>query len=607
MGGDARNWDEESYRKSILKEREIQSRTVFRTVFAPSSQNPEYIVVASSDGSVAPYSISSCISNHHLWFSKSGNQMNMCASSSVAEPFCLLKGHNGPAYDVKFFGDGDDSLLLSCGDDGRIQGWRWNTILNSGCHAQETDLKPVLDLVNPQHKGPWGSLSPIPENNAIAIDYQGGSIFSAAGDSCAYCWDVETSKIKMVFRGHTDYLHCIVARNSSNQIITGSEDGSMRIWDCRNGKCVNIIEPKQIKSKEAFPWISCIGLDSSESWLILAVGAEPLLSRFDLNGMTLSQIQCAPQSAFSISLHPSGYFPLPQYFPLLRLLVHLGLLDEIGRQCLIRVPFDQFPTLTSVSRKWKQEVESKEFLQERKTSGFNQSLIGLIQTHPINFLTPKKSTASTAAAYRLCLFEPGKSQLKELPPIPGCEDGLPRFCHCAGVGRKIVVIGGWNTKTWELLNSVYIYDLITGMWRRGVDMPGGKRSSFACASDLDCMVYIAGGHDQEKNTLRSALAYDVLGDVWFSLPDMARPRDESKGLLSAGKFHVIGGYETEMQGDFDKSAEIFDVNTWKWDWDEKDILETDVCHKTCVFDHQGNLYKCDSDIWHACMVPRGID
>ncbi|KAI3983037.1 hypothetical protein MKX01_035318 [Papaver californicum] len=347
MGGDARNWDEESYRKSILREREIESRTVFRTIFAPSpSQNPEYIVVASSDGSVAPYSISSCISDHHIWFNKSRNQKNVCGASSVAEPFCLLQGHNGPAYDVKFFGDGDDSLLLSCGDDGCIQGWRWSTILNSGSpvHAQETDLKPILNLVNPQHKGPWGSLSPIPENNALAIDYQGGSIFSAAGDSCAYCWDVETGKIKMVFRGHTGYLHCIVARNSSNQIITGSEDGSMRIWDCRSGKCINVIDPeKQMKSKEAFPWVSCVGLDSSESWLacgsgrslsiwnlpasecilrietcsptqdlvfddnqILAVGAEPLLNRFDLNGMTLSKIQCAPQSAFSISLHPSG-------------------------------------------------------------------------------------------------------------------------------------------------------------------------------------------------------------------------------------------------------------------------------------------------------------
>ncbi|KAI3977301.1 hypothetical protein MKX01_000214 [Papaver californicum] len=271
-----------------------------------------------------------------------------------------------------------------------------------------------------------------------------------------------------------------------------------------------------------------------------------------------------------------------------------GLLDEIGRQCLIRIPFDQFPTLTSVSRKWKEQIESKEFLQQRKTSGFNQSLIGLIQTHPVTFLTPNKSRASTAPLYRLGLFEPGKHELNELPPIPGCEDGLPRFCHCAGVGRNIVVIGGWNTKTWELLNTVYIYDLITATWRRGVDMPGGKRSSFACASDLNRMVYIAGGHDQDKNTLRSALAYDVLGDVWFSLPDMARPRDECKGLFYGGKFNIIGGYQTEMQGDFDKSAEIFYVDTWNWDSDEKEILETDSCHKTCAFDHHGNLYKCDS-------------
>nr|GEZ57420.1 THO complex subunit 6 [Tanacetum cinerariifolium] len=36
------------------------------------------------------------------------------------EPNCLLHGHNGPAYDGKLYGDGEDSLLLSCGDDGRI-------------------------------------------------------------------------------------------------------------------------------------------------------------------------------------------------------------------------------------------------------------------------------------------------------------------------------------------------------------------------------------------------------------------------------------------------------------------------------------------------------
>ncbi|KAF6143711.1 hypothetical protein GIB67_021721 [Kingdonia uniflora] len=61
-------------------------------------------------------------------------------------------------------------------------------------------LKPVLDLTNPQDKGPWGALSPVPENNAIAVDYQ------------------EIGQIKAVFKGHSDYLHCVVARNSRNQV-----------------------------------------------------------------------------------------------------------------------------------------------------------------------------------------------------------------------------------------------------------------------------------------------------------------------------------------------------------------------------------------------------
>lgn len=63
MCGDATNWDEEAYKESILREREIQTRTVFRTVWAPSlNPNPECVVVASSDGSIASYSVSSCVS-----------------------------------------------------------------------------------------------------------------------------------------------------------------------------------------------------------------------------------------------------------------------------------------------------------------------------------------------------------------------------------------------------------------------------------------------------------------------------------------------------------------------------------------------------------------
>ncbi|MED6183243.1 hypothetical protein PIB30_036132 [Stylosanthes scabra] len=348
MRGDATDWDENVYRERLLKEREIQTRTVFRTAWAPSplNPNPHSFVVASSDGSVASYSIPSCISNLK-------NNTDAYAGRLLAEPDCFFHGHDGPAYDVKFYGDGEDALLLSCGDDGFIRGWRWKELANSNSvdSTQGSNIKPILDLVNPQHKGPWGALSPVPENNAIAVNSQGGSVFSASGDSCAYCWDVETGKVKMVFKGHSDYLHCIVARNSSNQIITGSEDKTARIWDCKSGKCIKVIDPsKDLNTKGYVSWVGSVALDASESWLacssgrnisiwnlpaseclsristhasvqdmifdsnqILAVGADSLLNRFDMNGAILSQIKCAPSSAFSVSLHPVGVVAVGGY------------------------------------------------------------------------------------------------------------------------------------------------------------------------------------------------------------------------------------------------------------------------------------------------------
>ncbi|CAI9100661.1 OLC1v1037807C2 [Oldenlandia corymbosa var. corymbosa] len=276
------------------------------------------------------------------------------------EMLLVLTRHAGPAYDVKFYGHGEDALLLSCGDDGRIRGWKWNEISDFEFLRQGGNMKPVLDLVNPQHKGPWGALSPIPENNAIAVHTQDGSVFAAAGDSCAYCWDLETCKIKMVFKGHSDYLHSVVARPSRSQVITGSEDGKVRIWDCKSGKCTQVLDPTKYENLKE-PYISCIALDESESWLvsgsgrslslwnlpacecvsrittrasiqdvvfekneILAVGVEALLSRYNMNGDIVSQIQCAPQSLFSVSLHSSGVVAVAGYGALVDIISQFG-------------------------------------------------------------------------------------------------------------------------------------------------------------------------------------------------------------------------------------------------------------------------------------------
>uniref|UniRef100_A0A0E0M0D7 Uncharacterized protein n=1 Tax=Oryza punctata TaxID=4537 RepID=A0A0E0M0D7_ORYPU len=324
---DARGWDEAAYRRGILRERDLSCRTLFRAVFfdhhddGDDPSDPDVLLAAaSSDGSLASFSLSSCISSSHPT-----PQTHPDAAVSLVDPVCIVQAHSGPAYDVRFYPDSQQPLLFSGGDDGRLRGWRWHEMQSClvPLSLQGDHLEPVLDLVNPQHEGPWGARSPIPENNAIAINKQEGSVYAAAGDACAYCWDVESGKCKMTFKGHTDYLHSIAIREANRQVVTGSEDGTARIWDCRSGKCTQVIRPVKNKTFEG-SWVSCVAIDASESWLILAVGAEPLLSRFSINGTLLSQIKCAPHSAFSVSIHSSGMAAVAGYGGLVDVISQYG-------------------------------------------------------------------------------------------------------------------------------------------------------------------------------------------------------------------------------------------------------------------------------------------
>jgi WD40 repeat protein len=47
---------------------------------------------------------------------------------------------------------------------------------------------------------------------------------------CGMYFLEESGKCKMTFKGHTDYLHSIAVREANRQVVTGSEDGTARIW-----------------------------------------------------------------------------------------------------------------------------------------------------------------------------------------------------------------------------------------------------------------------------------------------------------------------------------------------------------------------------------------
>jgi len=123
-------------------------------------------------------------------------------------------------------------------------------------------------------------------------------------------------------------------------------------------------------------------------------------------------------------------------------------------------------------------------------------------------------------------------------------------------------------------------------------MPGVKRSFFGCAADNDRTVLVAGGHDEDKNALNSALLYDVAEDKWVPLPDMAKERDECKVIFHRGSFHVISGYPTENQGCFERSAETFDLATWQWGPVTDDFLEASASPGSCAAHPDSGVYSC---------------
>ncbi|VFQ87382.1 unnamed protein product [Cuscuta campestris] len=271
-----------------------------------------------------------------------------------------------------------------------------------------------------------------------------------------------------------------------------------------------------------------------------------------------------------------------------------GLPEDLGLDCLIRVPYENLPAVTAVCRSWKLEIELPEFWRRRRVSGLSTRVVVFAQAQIDPTREPVPSAKHPATPrYGLTVFEPETGRWTRLPPVPGFSDGLPLFCEIVAVGTDLVLMGGWDPVTWEVSRVVFAYSFVRAAWRRGADMPGPRMSFFACASDGRRTAFVAGGHDEEKNALKSAMAYDVAGDRWAHLPDMARERDECKGVFVRGKFHVVGGYATAAQGQFGDDAETFDASAWRWEAPRGGFLGPATgCPRTCVGRGDGEWYTC---------------
>mmetsp|Transcript_9801 Transcript_9801/g.17273 ORF Transcript_9801/g.17273 Transcript_9801/m.17273 type:complete len:339 (+) Transcript_9801:174-1190(+) len=162
-----------------------------------------------------------------------------------------FQAHKNAIYAVSVVND-----LVFTGADEEIKVWSspWD----------KQDGKCVVELRIPQLEGSRKAKSAVAETNGLAILENGAKLVAAAGDSCAYVFDVERGVQVTCLSGHTDYLHAVSAHERTKTVVTGSEDGTCKLWDLRLNadSCVSTFKCGDI--------VSAVELSSDGNWL--AVG-----------------------------------------------------------------------------------------------------------------------------------------------------------------------------------------------------------------------------------------------------------------------------------------------------------------------------------------------
>jgi N-acetylneuraminic acid mutarotase len=164
-------------------------------------------------------------------------------------------------------------------------------------------------------------------------------------------------------------------------------------------------------------------------------------------------------------------------------------------------------------------------------------------------------------------FDPRSGRWATSVPLP-----QPRaFAGAAGLGELLYVAGGevkLAPDTYEVTNSVLVYDPKNNTWRSVAPMPTIRQRLRLVASGR--YLYAIGGFDLAGQSLTTVERYDPKSNSWATM----NPMIESRALPCAVETKVgnrrvlvvVGGFEFPGDGTVDRrrTTEVFGPDTGRW-------------------------------------------
>uniref|UniRef100_A0A3P8SG24 THO complex 6 n=1 Tax=Amphiprion percula TaxID=161767 RepID=A0A3P8SG24_AMPPE len=239
---------------------ELLHMSVFSQSFSPCGR---FLAAGNNYGEIAVFSLSAALSPD--------------ATAANQKPVLTFTAHEGPVFSLL----STDVHLLSAGN-GEISAWSWNELTKK-------NVKPLWTK-RPNYK----SSLEIPEINSMIINPRDNSLVVGGGDNNIHIMDLEHGVFKNILQGHSDYIHCVSVRDREAEILSGGEDGAVRMW----GDDLVLVLFQSCARPQFGKWISCLTTDSD--WMLC--GGGPSLSLWHLRSLSPTSIfplsGCQRQAAF---------------------------------------------------------------------------------------------------------------------------------------------------------------------------------------------------------------------------------------------------------------------------------------------------------------------
>jgi WD40 repeat protein len=241
-------FDQDAHSRALTHATQRALSTVFSVAF---DRTGRFCVAATSLGSVHVFDLQPLM--HESFWHKPRRSSDVAPSHSFV-------AHRDARIFAAAFASAD--VLLTAGDDGCLRAWSVAQLDSAASPAL------LFRLSVPARQ--FGSVA---ELNGVAVDAATRHAFGAAGDSLLYAWDLETQQCVRTFAGHTDYLHAVTLMPSGAP-VTGAEDGTVRIWDCRAPDATTTLAlPRSEATRHRAAYISSVAVSGDGQWLAAGGGA----------------------------------------------------------------------------------------------------------------------------------------------------------------------------------------------------------------------------------------------------------------------------------------------------------------------------------------------